>query len=426
MNFEFVTRKRPPAPVPRPQNATDGAIRMPEAEVQRALADAGTTLQGYRVPEGILLASPDLSPQKVYVELTTDCNLDCRMCPRSSWEQPGGKMTKATFKRVVRQLSELASGATVNFSGYGEPMTHPRFFEFLGQTKKAGLSAEVVTNGTFLDRKVCRKFIDTGLDKLIVSIDGVSSSSTEGLHSGTFSQVAERLRTLNLMRVKRGVTHPVTALEFVATKRNIHELPLLKSHSPDLGFTSILVTNLVPSTPELSDEILYERWNTVTRPLAATPWTPCIDLPQMDLLSDGGPVFEDLHRTGTHLRINGKDAAGAGPYCRFVNEGRLAIRWDGNVSPCLPLMHTQTYYFRHEPKRFVCHHVGNVNEQSLAEIWNDAEYRSFRDRVRRFEFSPCIDCGGCDLRESNESDCFGDAFPRCGECLWAHGLVQCP
>jgi len=67
-----------------------------------------------------------------------------------------------------------------------------------------------------------------------------------------------------------------------------------------------------------------------------------------------------------------------------------------------------------------------VNEQSLAEIWNDAEYRSFRDRVRRFEFSPCIDCGGCDLRESNESDCFGDAFPRCGECLWAHGLVQCP
>lgn len=37
-----------------------------------------------------------------------------------------------------------------------------------------------------------------------------------------------------------------------------------------------------------------------------------------------------------------------------------------------------------------------------------------------------IDCGGCDLRESNEEDCFGDESPRCGECLWAAGLVQCP
>ena len=60
------------------------------------------------------------------------------------------------------------------------------------------------------------------------------------------------------------------------------------------------------------------------------------------------------------------------------------------------------------------------------EIWADAAFRAFRGRVRRFDFAPCIDCGGCDLRESNEEDCIGDEFPRCGECLWAAGLVQCP
>jgi MoaA/NifB/PqqE/SkfB family radical SAM enzyme len=120
------------------------------------------------------------------------------------------------------------------------------------------------------------------------------------------------------------------------------------------------------------------------------------------------------------------DLVGAGPRCRFVTEGRLAVSWDGQVSPCLALLHPHVYYFRGERKSIRCYRVGNVNDSSLLTIWQDEGYRDFRSRVRDWEFSPCIDCGGCDLRETNERDCYGDAFPRCGECLWAAGLVQCP
>ena len=67
-----------------------------------------------------------------------------------------------------------------------------------------------------------------------------------------------------------------------------------------------------------------------------------------------------------------------------------------------------------------------VDETPLASIWESPRYRAFRQRARSFDFSPCIDCGGCDLREKNEDDCFGSGFPSCGDCLWAAGFIQCP
>jgi MoaA/NifB/PqqE/SkfB family radical SAM enzyme len=89
-------------------------------------------------------------------------------------------------------------------------------------------------------------------------------------------------------------------------------------------------------------------------------------------------------------------------------------------------MHSHKYYFRKRSKRILGYHPGNVNETSIKDIWDSQEYRSFRARVRKFEFSPCLDCGGCNLRESNETDCADETFPRCGECLWAAGWIQCP
>ena len=112
--------------------------------------------------------------------------------------------------------------------------------------------------------------------------------------------------------------------------------------------------------------------------------------------------------------------------CRFVNEGCVAIAPDGRVSPCLPLLHTYSYYFRGDRRHIRPWYVGNINKTSLMDIWNAGEYRAFRGRVRDFVFSPCIDCGSCELRESNEEDCYGNIHPCCGECLWAAGLVQCP
>jgi hypothetical protein len=65
-------------------------------------------------------------------------------------------------------------------------------------------------------------------------------------------------------------------------------------------------------------------------------------------------------------------------------------------------------------------------ERSLAKLWYTPEHVAFRERVQVFDFSPCTICGGCDLADNNEEDCFGNVFPTCGGCLWAQGVIQCP
>ena len=70
--------------------------------------------------------------------------------------------------------------------------------------------------------------------------------------------------------------------------------------------------------------------------------------------------------------------------------------------------------------------MGNLKERGLQDIWLDPAYVSYRQRVQSFAFPPCTFCGGCDMSEANEEDCFGNVFPACGGCLWAQGVVQCP
>jgi len=113
-------------------------------------------------------------------------------------------------------------------------------------------------------------------------------------------------------------------------------------------------------------------------------------------------------------------------YCRFVGEGAVAIAWDGEVSPCVALMHSYTCYILGREKVIRRYTLGNVGREEITHIWDRDEYVQFRARVQRFDFSPCADCGGCQLAESNEEDCFGNQFPVCGDCLWARGIILCP
>ena len=371
-------------------------------------------------------AMPNDLPTKVYLELTTECNADCAMCIRHSWQDEGGTMSDATFEGVLAGLAGMESITTVSLSGFGEALTHERFWSFLARLKAAGLFVEVISNGLWRDARTAERMIDLNLDRVIVSIDGISDESSRMLHEGSFATVAANLRALDELRLSRGVEYPQTGIEFVATKHNIGELANLKRLSVPLGFSTILVTNVIPHTPELSSETLYEHWNTASRARNASIWSVAVDLPVMDPRADVGRAVQRLSHGGAKVFVNGAEIAGAGPRCRFVTEGRFAIRWDGRVSPCLQLMHEHSYYYRGRRKHIVPYHLGNVNAEPLSAIWGSEAYADFRRRVRAFEFSPCLDCGNCDLRADNEEDCTSNQHPRCGECLWAAGFIQCP
>jgi MoaA/NifB/PqqE/SkfB family radical SAM enzyme len=112
--------------------------------------------------------------------------------------------------------------------------------------------------------------------------------------------------------------------------------------------------------------------------------------------------------------------------CPFIDQGALAVGWDGGVSPCLPLLHSYTSYLQGIERCCRRWTLGNVNETPLLDLWRDAAHVAFRQRVQTFEFAPCTHCDGCALSEHNEDDCYGNTFPTCGGCLWAQGVVQCP
>ncbi len=151
-----------------------------------------------------------------------------------------------------------------------------------------------------------------------------------------------------------------------------------------------------------------------------------LDLPKLDMNEVTREPFYRIMRSGKNIAFPGNRLEEANNRCPFIEKGATAISWEGKVSPCLPLLHTHTDYLEERERISRRHQIGSLAESTLKQLWNEPEYVALRERVKNFDFSPCHICGGCELSEKNEEDCFGNPFPTCGGCLWAQGLIQCP
>ena len=173
----------------------------------------------------------------------------------------------------------------------------------------------------------------------------------------------------------------------------------------------------------MCNEVIYLR---ALSDLAFLPSSYRMKLPKIDMNKDTTePLFWTM-RSGHTLSLAGANLDEAKDRCPFIEEGATAIAWDGSLAPCLPLLHNHASFVNDRERFSKRHVIGNVIERELKDLWNDREYTALRDRVQQFDFSPCTFCGGCDLSEKNEEDCFGSPFPTCGGCLWAQGIIQCP
>ena len=378
-------------------------------------------------PQGFVLRPSDPPLSKVYVEPTTACNLNCRTCMRNSWEEPLGTMEMATYKRLLNGLRGVPSLDTVAFWGFGEPLLHPGIVEMITLAGQTGAKTELITNGLLLNREMAGGLVGAGLDTLVVSVDGTSPESHADIRSGVdLRAVRENVKTLLSVARSRSRQSPEIGLEFVVTRRNISELPELRRLARTMEASFIVLTNVLPYTEELNEEVLYCLSTTTWSPQVRSEWTPEIVLPRMDMHREFlGPLVGLLRHGGTLDPLPGSSDGKEG-YCRFVERGSVAIAWNGEVSPCVALMHSYRCYVLGREKQIRRYTVGNVGRKEMMGIWGDREYREFRKKVLQFHFAPCAYCGGCELAETNEEDCFGNTFPVCGDCLWARGIILCP
>jgi MoaA/NifB/PqqE/SkfB family radical SAM enzyme len=406
----------------------DGRLVLPPELVSRFGVKAGTRIRVDEDANGFKVVHPTRLA-KLYIEPTNECNLTCRTCVRNVWQEPMGKMSDITFDRVIEGLRDFLPPPTVFFGGLGEPLHHPQIVEMVASAKQLGTHVELITNGTQLSPDLSRKLLEAGIDVLWVSIDGATPESYADIRLGAeLPRVIENVT--EFYRIVRTEGHgggcvfiprftAQLGIEFVAMKRNIGDLPAVLRLGRRLGAKRFMVTNVMPYTAEMREEVLYTRvlWDS---------GYPRLSLPRIEESEiTHGPLCGAMDSLNLTLAMHHPQMAV--DRCPFIEGGAGAVGWDGSLSPCLPLLHSHVSFPLVERERFSRRWtIGNVTQRSLAELWHAPEHVAFRERVQTFDFSPCTRCGGCELMEKNEEDCFANAFPTCGGCLWAQGVVQCP
>jgi len=345
----------------------------------------------------------DSLPQKIYIEPTDMCNLNCSICFRHGWiDEELGMMDMSVFNTLAAQVNDMSSVQEVFFGGMGEPLFHPHICEmisgFIPSIKKS-----LLTNASLLTEDMSTGLIHAGLDELWISMDGFSKECYENIRQGgEYEKVIRHLEAFNEMRKTAGSSEAGTCssirnirlcITFVITPQNVGQLRYIDEFADRYDIDEINISHMIPGKPMREEDMLQDR----------------LDVPigKMHRLKDGSEgVPEDE--------------------CPFISKNCLFVRWDGEVSPCMQLLHSCRTYLYEEARVITRFAYGNLREQKLLDCWNNEEYEKFRGRVKEFYFPFCRHCSGCEDRKGNLRDCFLAEAPTCGACIWGSGKVFCP
>lgn len=338
-------------------------------------------------------------PEKIYIEPTDMCNLNCSICFRHGWiNEEAGMMDMPVFLKLCRELSSMSSVKEVFFGGMGEPLFHDRITEMVAAVPSS-LKKSVITNGNLLDEKMSVELIAAGISEVWISVDGFSAAKSESIQTGTsFQTVLKNMEAFNKVRKGRDIK---LCISFVISEDNVGELSEIDSFADRYEIDMINVSHQIPGKP-------------VT---GSSPEDPG---------AYGGELCEPEAPVGKMRRLKEGSYAPVEDVCPFIDNNAVFIKWNGDVVPCMQLLHSCRTFLYDEERTITGFSYGNIHSSTLKDCWDDTGYSHFRKRVREFYFPFCRHCTGCDDRKENLSDCFLTESPACGACLWASGRVFCP
>jgi MoaA/NifB/PqqE/SkfB family radical SAM enzyme len=345
---------------------------------------------------------------------------------RHVWDEDLGVMDLQLFEQIISGLADCDPLPLLFLGGFGEPLSHPNILTMVSKAKEKRFSVGVITNGVLLDKDISGELIDLGLDRLWVSIDGATPGSYEDVRLGdNLPRVVANLQQFHDLKVSRTKTLPNLGIAFVAMRKNIYDLPDVIDLGRSLGADRFSISNVLPHSLELLEQILYRR-SLDELETYDFQWDPNISFPRIDLDPLVQNVLGKLVDKQNYEKVTRQVSAHPTRHCPFILDGSVSIRWDGAVSPCLPLLHSHVSYLGETFRTSKACVLGNLYDVSLQDVWILPEYISLRERLRIFDFSPCVLCNSCEMAETNQEDCFGNIHPTCGGCLWAQGFIQCP
>lgn len=272
-------------------------------------------------------------PERINIEPTNRCNMQCKLCPHPRMQRSKGFMDLDLLYRIV---SECARHGTAVWLQYmGEPLMHPRIIEMISVAKNAGIQKlGLSTNAFFLDEELGRKILESGLDRLECSVDALDEKGfLESRGSPDFKKVIRNIQRFLLLKREKGTSKPVTSIQYMECLV-----------SPEHRFTEI--RNLWEDLLDVNDFIMSIR--------------------DYSFAGSVRSATQPQHRFS----------------CRWIFRSSV-ILWDGTVVLCGSDFDGRAA-------------MGNVNHQSIEEIWKGAGFEAVRELHRKRDWKDHPLCRGCD------------------------------
>ena len=269
--------------------------------------------------------------ERLYIEPTSACNLKCSMCFRNNWiDEKLGFMSDEIFGGVLTALNDITTIKSVMFGGMGEPLLHKNIAAMLSLVKQKNIKTELLTNATMLNEKMAEELIETGLDMLWISVDGFDRSAYEKIHKGSeFDVIIKNIEYFN--KIKGNCK---TGLTFVIMQDNIDELIKVNGFADLMKFDMINLSYAVP----------------------------CESVKDIDSCYDTGFCIGKQERVDFSEYHNRKTN-----YCPFIEEKNCFVKWNGEVVPCMQLLHSSYSYLYEEKRKIQSKSFGNIQNKNLLE-----------------------------------------------------------
>lgn len=288
-------------------------------------------------------------PYAASIEPTTACNLGCPECPSGlkKFTRPTGRLDLEFHQKMLDQLgSQLFY---INYYFQGEPFIHPNFLKLIKAANERNIYTATSTNAHFINKNKAIEVVKSGLDRLIISIDGLTQKTYEQYRvNGKLSKVLEG--TKNIIQAKKSLKSktPHVIFQFLVVKPNEHEIDEVLKLGKKMGVDEVRL-----KTAQLYD---YE---------------------------NGNPLMPSNEKYARYKKTkSGKFV----PKYKLKDEcwrmwSSTVLTWDGKVVPCCFDKDAQ-------------HVLGEISNDNFVNIWNNAKYLNFRKAVfnNRSEIDICKNC----------------------------------
>ena len=289
-------------------------------------------------------------PISVSFEPTTSCNLRCPECPSGLREftRPTGMLKKDFFTQTIDDIHKDLLYLIFYFQG--EPYLNRDFLDMVKYAAAKGLYTATSTNAHYLTDDVARKTVESGLDRLIISIDGTTQEVYQQYRvGGNINKVLEGARNIVKWKKELKSKTPFVFFQFLVVKPNEHQLEDIKKLAKDVGVDEVRF-----KTAQVYD---YEN-------------DPNHLIPVNEKFSRYKKTSDGKHVTKNKFSNR----------CWKLWHANV-ITWDGLVVPCCF-------------DKDASHRLGNLQMQSFKDIWKNDNYRQFRKELMtsRKNIDICSNC----------------------------------